>query len=77
MIIFTIVSAIATAVIAFYAYQTKVSQDQFQEQLGDLYRGIIISTLLSSNSDSNQLQSFIGKFNQYYDGKTRIFGDKT
>ena len=68
-----IISAISASVIAWLAWETKRSQDKFQNQLSDLYQGIIIATLLSSNSDSNQLQIFIDKFKLKYKGKTEIF----
>lgn len=67
--------ALATAVIAYYAWQTKKSQDKFQGQLSDLYKGVIIATLLSSNTDSNQINQFIAKFKEHYDGETPIFKD--
>ena len=73
MIISTAVSAMATVVIAVLTYQTKRAQDRSQEQISDLYKAIVISTLLSSNSDASQLHSFISKFKEYYDGNTPIF----
>jgi len=73
IVISTIVSAIATCVIACLTYQTKISQDKFQNQLSDLYKGIVLATLLSSNSDAGQISAFIGRFKQHYDGKTEIF----
>ena len=69
----TCVSAIATIAIAYYSYQTKKSQDKFQEQLSDLYKGIIIATLQSANTDETALPRFITRFNEKYDGKTKIF----
>ena len=73
VVVSTCVSAISAITIAIFTYQSKKSQDKFQVQLSDLYRGIIIATLLSGNSDANQLPSFILKFKEYYDGITEIF----
>ena len=68
-----VITAFATAAIAWLAWETKKSQDRFQEQLSDLYQGIIIATLLSSITDAAQLPTLIGQFNKTYKGKTEIF----
>lgn len=73
VIVSTALIAVATIVIACYARQTKISQYNFQIQLSDLYKGIIISTLQSSNTDSEAITRFIAEFKEYYDGETKIF----
>lgn len=72
-IILAVITALATVVIAYSTRRTEKSQDKFQEQLSDLYQGIIIATLLSSNSSPQVLDDFIARFKQKYTGKTKIF----
>lgn len=71
-----VVSAIATWKIYRLTEQAKKSQEEAVEQTSDLYKAIVISTLLSSNTDTGQFPTFLSKFNDYYDGKTRIFKEK-
>jgi hypothetical protein len=68
-----IISSVTTSVIAWLAWETKKSNDKFQERLSDLYQGIIVATLLSSNSDSDQLSNYVNKFKETYKGATKIF----
>lgn len=73
IIISAIISAVATVVIAWFAYETNRLQDKTQTQLSDLYKAIVIATLLSGNSDASQLPTSIAKFKEYYNGSTSIF----
>lgn len=45
-------------------------EQEFREQLSDLYRAIVISNLLSGNSDLDMTHK---KFSKEYDGKIEIF----
>ena len=73
IIVSSIISAISTVVIAYFTFQTKKSQDSFQEKQSDLYQALVIATLQSSNTDPAQLPAFIEKFKAVYKGKTTIF----
>ena len=47
-------------------------EQEFREQLSNLYRAIVISNLLSGNSDLDMTSK---KFKEQYKGKTKIFED--
>lgn len=84
-------TAVATCVIAIYsllsfklsqelkrANEIKTAGDQeFREQVRDLYQAIVIATLISGPSgyelDGNRV---LGKFSSLYNGKTEIFKKK-
>ena len=73
------ISALATVIIAIYAYKThcltqeiKKSQSVRDQEVSDLFQGIVISMLLSGPSASN-IEMILPKFKQYYKGKTKIF----
>ena len=78
-----IVSAIASAVIAFYAIKahalTKVLRQkdtEHQQEIKDIFQAIVISNLLLSDTqgpDSKWVQIRIDKFKKMYSGTTRIF----
>jgi hypothetical protein len=82
-----LISMVATAVIAFYAWRSyelsqqikntndlKIKGDQeFREQLSDLYQAITISTLLSGPSSTGAFDRAISAFKSQYKGKTPIF----
>ena len=79
----TLVSSIATVVIAIYAYRSyqlssniqKQSQE-YQQQVSDLYQAIVISNTFSdpnANLDSTHLEHKIKAFKELYKGKTPIF----
>ena len=82
-----IVTAIATAVIAFYSWRSyKISHElkllnsemsrrdnEFKEQIKDLYQGIIISTIISGPTSVGSTGEAINKFESLYKGSTKIF----
>ena len=76
----TLISAIATLVIAFYAYSSiKLSKEihnkseQHQQELSDLYQAIVVATLLSGPSSVGAFASAKQIFSTTYKGKTPIF----
>ncbi len=87
----TVVTAIATVILAIYArINAKLtneirSQDgNFKEaiqnmtinhhkELSDLYQALVISTLISGNSDSSVVYTAITTFKGLYTGTTKIF----
>jgi hypothetical protein len=87
LVISTAVSALATCVIAVYscfswkltvemkrANDLKDKADQeFKEQVSDLYRAIVVATILSGPSSYGSLDQATSAFNAQYAGKTKIF----
>jgi len=81
------VTGIATVFIALYGWKThqltlqlKAAEDQrskreeeFRQQLSDLYQAITIATLLSGPSGVGAFPSAIEAFQSKYKGKVRIF----
>ena len=72
-----IISAVATVVIAIFTWFTyqmykklQEKDEEYKNQIGDLYKAIVISNLLSGNSD---LEMTHKKFHKEYTGKTKIF----
>lgn len=70
-------SAIATCVIAYYAYEnhrlTKklmAKDEQHQQEVNDLYRAIVISNLFCAGDSTHTKKE---TFKSLYDGKTKIF----
>ena len=79
-ILSTVITAVATVVMACYSVAAfnlskKIieSQDEFQERTADLYKAIVIATILSSNTDPEEFDKFKRKFESVFDGKTVIF----
>ena len=75
-----IVSAIATSVIAVYAYKShamataiKKSADKHQDEVEDLYQAIVISTLLTGPGSTGRMDDAIQAFKKHYKGETKIF----
>ena len=81
------ITGIATAFIACYGrrshqltLQLKATEEQrskreeeFRQQLSDLYQAIVIATLLSGNSNLGALVEAKLAFEGLYKGKTKIF----
>ncbi len=80
-----ILAGLSTAIIAYYAFvsyrltsQMKKNDDEFKQQLSDLYKAIVISNVMCSNSrlgGASQdaiFQSYFSVFEKYYDGQTPI-----
>ena len=72
-----VVSAIATLIIVIFTglnYQIykklQEKDEEYKNQISDLYKAIVVSNLLSGNSD---LDMTYKKFNREYTGKTKIF----
>ena len=72
-----VVSTIATLIIAIFTglnYQIykklQEKDEEYKNQISDLYKAIVVSNLLSGNSD---LDMTYKKFNREYTGKTKIF----
>jgi len=86
VIISSIVSAIATVVIAVYAIMShslanaiKESSNDHQSKIEDLYQAIIISNIVAAGRSPNETEVERAKemFNQNYNGSTKIFKDKS
>ena len=76
----TVVTAVATGVIAFFTWkmhqvtqQHSRKEEEFRQQLSDLYQAITIATLLSGNSNAGVLRNAIEAFKSVYKGTTPIF----
>jgi len=76
----TIAMAVATVIIAWYAYCNyrlyKTMQEkeiEYKEQISDLYQAIVIATLMSGPTSFADMGKTIEAFNSYYKGKTKIF----
>ncbi len=86
-VVSTAMTALATVMIWVYARkshqlaqalkQTEEARarrdDEFREQLSDLYQAIVIATVLSGPSSFGQFHNSVEVFNQQYTGKTPIF----
>jgi hypothetical protein len=86
MVIATIVTAIATGVIAYYAWRShEISEaiikftkrrdeeeKEFKQQIKDLYQGIIISNVIGTPHGANSREP-IEAFKKLYTGNTKIF----
>ena len=83
IIIAASVSAVATAVIAWHAVAShklaskiQTRDDEFREQISDLYEAIILSVFIApevKTTRGSTLEGRIRIFNQHYKGKTEIF----
>jgi len=76
-----IVSSIATVVIAFWggcslflALKIKTKDDEYRQQISDLFQAIVISNLIVSEKEEI---AKIRKFHALYIGKTKIFINDT
>jgi|WetSurMetagenome_2_1015567.scaffolds.fasta_scaffold395432_2 hypothetical protein len=78
----TIMAAIATAIISFYAWKAhqltvaiKQKDAAHQQEIKDLFQAIVISNILSGPHEvgSSLLESRITQFNQWYNGNIQIF----
>lgn len=76
MIAWIAMSAIATCVIALYAYKSHqlaskiiVKNKQYQQEVSDLYTAIVISNLFCAGEST---ESKIQSFRKLYKGKTKI-----
>jgi len=77
------VTAIATAVIAVYAWQShkllkQINQKdlEFRQQVKDLYQAIVLSNLMNTVGKTGAMGSIggvISEFSTYYKGETPIF----
>jgi len=76
------VSAIATVVIAGFTIgnfwlvsKIKTRDDEFRQQVSDLYQGIVISNMIDPNNlpDSTRGELIIKWFKEFYTGNTVIF----
>jgi len=47
--------------------------EKHQQELRDLYQAIVISTIMSGNSNSKVVKDTINLFKQHYSGKVEIF----
>ena len=72
-----VISAVATVAIAIFTWlnyqmykKIEERNEEYKNQISDLYKAIVISNLLSGNSD---LDMTYKKFNKEYTGKTKIF----
>lgn len=72
-----VISAIATVAIAIFTWlnyqiykKLQEKDEEYKNQISDLYKAIVISNLLSGNSD---LDMTYKRFNKEYTGKTKIF----
>ena len=86
----SIISMIATVVIAAYAWRSyelsrqikianelKTQTDQeFRQQVNDLYRAIVISNILSGQATHMDFESLIRDFKSKYKAKTPIFEEE-
>lgn len=81
-IIWTIIYAIATVVIAVYAWRSHQLSKRIAKQqsmTNDLYKAIVVATLMSgTNIDTMQtdMPDLIRVFNLSYDGEVDIFKKK-
>jgi len=83
IVLSALVSAIATAVIAIYAFlnyqlTSKIQKrgEEDRQQTRDLFQAIVISNILSNpeaNLGSSNLENKIKAFEELYKGKTPIF----
>lgn len=80
IIAFTLISAIATAVIAYFTWQNyKMYQaiqdkdEEYKKQTSDLYQAIVVATLLSGPSSYGAFNQCKDAFKATYSGKTKIF----
>ena len=80
IMIASIVSALAAGVIAYYAYTShelacaiKTGEDEFRQQVSDLYKAIVVSNLLSGPESFHQIDDSIQRFSEKYTGTTPIF----
>src|SRR3989338_6704211 len=86
MIGMTIVTTIATAVIAYYAWRShKISEaiikltqkrdddeKEFKQQIKDLYQAIVVSNIVLGPEGVNPCESSIQAFKRLYKGNTKI-----
>ena len=78
MVVFSsIISAISTVVIAYFAWRThkmykllQKEDNEYKEKTHDLYQAIVISNVLCS---VHGIDFTIRRFNEEYKGKTPIF----
>lgn len=76
------VTALATIVIAIYAWKShslastlNERDDEFREQVSDLYKAIVISSMVA-NPGAGMADTMTGRiklFREHYDGTTKIF----
>ena len=77
MSISTFFMAAATIVIAISAYMSYRRDKKFQQQLSDLYQGIVVATVLSGPTNTLQtVNARIAEFKNNYKGKTEIFPER-
>ncbi len=76
----TAVTAIATAVIAIYAWQThkltkemQKRDEEHKQKTQDLYQAIVVATILSVDRAEGSTEKIINKFNEFYSGEAQIF----
>ena len=77
------VTAVATGVIAWYAWanhrivsKIQSRDDEFRQEVKDLYQAIAVANLISAHGSVgaySTMEGRIEKFNEYYKGKTPIF----
>jgi len=82
IIVFTLISAIATAFIAYFTWQNykmykilREKDEEYKRQTRDLYQAIVISTLLSGPSSYGAYRECKETFKKEYAGGTKIFKD--
>ncbi|MFC1532658.1 hypothetical protein ACFL7M_04750 [Thermodesulfobacteriota bacterium] len=79
MVFSIIITAIATAIIAIYAFMSyrlaskiQSREDEFRQQTQDLFQAIVISNIVASGSES-YTSGAIKYFKEHYKGKIPIF----
>ena len=79
-----IVSAVASAVIAWHAIASHVlakriksEADRREQEQRDLYQALIVATILSGAQSPTLFGQAKDVFEKHYSGVTRIFEDKT
>ena len=77
IIVFSLISAIATCAIAYYAYENHqltqkiMSKDkEHKQEISDLYRAIVISALFCAGDSSHTKME---SFKKLYNEKNKIF----
>lgn len=69
----SIVNAVATIVIAVYAWRNYVLVNKLNQEQIDLYKAIVIATIIDSDKLEDKVKVKIENFNKHYKGQTKIF----
>jgi len=73
----TVVIAIFTTVTFFHYRAINKRDDEYKQQTTDLYKAIVIATIIQKEPDQFGIGVRIDQFKKLYDGKTPIFKEKS